>query len=534
MSHTKSRMVEGTGSRWRFFALTLAMAIASAAAIPAVGETAGQPAQPGAKTPGTRTLVVATASDTITIHPFEVTVVTPDQQVTRNMYDSLVELDRDGQVVPALATSWTRINPTSIRFQLRQGVKFHHGEDFTAEDVRFTLDSVRDPAQKHKRVSRLAFVDQVEVLDRFTVQIVTKKPEAMAIRNLGRLGIVSAAYARAHPEILNTKPNGTGSYRFVEWVKDDHLTMEAFAGGWRGSPAVTRVTWRAIKDDAARVAALVAGEIDVAHSVPTDLMPLVTQSRGAEIRAVAAMRSYWLMLVNTRPEVPTAKREVRQAINHAINREELNRALFGDQGLTMATAIHPQSLGYIRDHRWPHDPTKARELLTRAGYPNGFTIGLHASGGRYARDRELSQAIAGQLAKVGITVRVKNLEVGQFTDGIFKKTTDPLVLYAFGDRDHDRTSSFSATHRTGQLWSVISYPKLDELITQAERTLEDADRAKVLREAQAWMMENAPAAYLLTLVDIYGVNKALRWQPRSDDELIWREAAFQPAARAGD
>ncbi len=511
------------GSAWPVVVLLLIL-VAGAGS----GESVAHAGQSEPRQIGKTGLVVATASDAITINPFDVAVTTPDAQIQFNMYDGLVDLDRDGQVVPALATSWTRVNPTTIRFQLREGVTFHHGEDFTAEDVKFTLDLVRDPAKKYKRSSLLSFVDRVEVLDRFTVEIVTKKPEAMAIRRIVTEGIVSAAYARAHPQILNTKPNGTGSYRFVEWVKDDHLSLEAFEGGWRGSPAVKRVTWRAIKDDAARVAALVAGEIDVAHSLPADLIPLVTQSRRAEIRAVAGMRSYWLMMVNTRPDVPTAKREVRQAINYAIDRDGLNRALFGGRALTMATAIHPMSLGYVPEHRWPYDPIKARELLARAGYPNGFTIGLHASSGRYARDRELSQAIAGQLARVGIAVRVKNLEVGQFIDGIFKKTTDPLMLYAFGDPSHDLTRNFSMSHRSGQLWSVIAYPKLDELITQAERTLEDADRAKVLREAQAWMMENAPAAYLLTLVDIYGVSKAVRWQPRPDDGLLWREAAFTP------
>jgi peptide/nickel transport system substrate-binding protein len=234
------------------------------------------------------------------------------------------------------------------------------------------------------------------------------------------------------------------------------------------------------------------------------------------------------MLVNTRPDAPTAKKEVRQAINYAIDRVELNRALFGGQALSLATAIHPKSLGYDPRHTWPYDPAKAKELLAQAGYPHGFTIGLHASSGRYARDRELSQAIAGQLARVGITVRVKNLEVGQFTDGVFKKTTDPMVLLTFGDADYDRTVYFALSHRTGQLWSVISYPQLDEIITRAEGTLDDAARAQVLREAQAWMMEHAPAAYLLTLVDIYGVTKTLKWQPRPDDVLNWREAAFAP------
>jgi peptide/nickel transport system substrate-binding protein len=516
------------GDRWRRRAFALALAMVAVAGSLDLAEDAAQSGRPGDRASAPRTLVVATASDAITINPLDVSIVTPDTQMTRNLYDHLVELDRDGRPVPALATAWARINPTTIRFQLRPGVKFHHGEDFTAEDVRFTFDAVRDPAQKYKQAGSFSFIDRVEVLDRFTVQLVTKQPEAAAIRMIEDFGIVSAAYTKAHPAILNTKPNGTGAYRFVEWVKDDHLTMEAFPGYWRGAAAIPRVTWRAIKDDAARVAALVAGEIDVAHSVPTDLIPLVARSGRAEVRPVAAMRSYWLMLVNTRPDFPTAKKEVRQAINYAIDRDELNRALFGGQALPLATAIHPQSLGYDPRHTWPYDPAKAKELLARAGYPHGFTIGLHASSGQYARDRELSQAIAGQLARVGITVRVQNLEVGQFTDGVFKKTTDPLVLLTFGDPDHDRTTNFSISHRTGQLWSVISYPQLDALITRAEGTLDDAARAEVLREAQAWMMENAPAAYLLTLVDIYGVNKTLKWQPRPDDVLSWREAAFAP------
>jgi peptide/nickel transport system substrate-binding protein len=511
-------MGAGWSTGWRRAVFTLAIAIA--AATPQGPATGGQSAP--------RTLVVATASDAISITPFDATVTTPDIQMIRNLYDPLVELDRDGRPVPALATAWARINPTTIRFQLRHGVKFHHGEDFTAEDVKFTFGAVRDPAQKYRQASNFSFVDRVEVLDRFTVQLVTKQPEVAVIRMIEDFGIVSAPYAKAQPAILNTKPNGTGAYRFVEWVKDDHLTMEAFPGHWRGAPAISRVTWRAIKDDAARVAALLAGEIDVAHSVPTDLVPLVAKSGRAEVRAVAAMRSYWLMLVNTRPDAPTAKREVRQAINYAIDRDELNRALFGGQALPLATAIHPKSLGYDPQHTWPFDPAKAKELLARAGYPNGFSIGLHASSGRYARDRELSQAIAGQLARVGITVRVKNLEVGQFTDGVFKKTTDPLVLLTFSDKGHDRTGNFSLSHRTGQLWSVISYPQLDELIARVEGTLDDATRAEELRKAQAWMMEHAPAAYLLTLVDIYGVNKTLKWQPRPDDVLNWREAAFAP------
>jgi len=486
-----------------------------------------QVGEPGRGTPRHR-LVVSTGTDVITVNPFEVSVTTPDFQVTTNLYDPLVELDREGNLAPALATRWARVSPTVIQLELRRGVKFHNGENFSAEDVKFTFDTLLDPTQGHKLAGRVAFIDRVEVIDPYTVRIVTRQPEALALRTLYRQGIVSAAYARAAPQILNRRPNGTGAYRFVEWVKDDHLSMEAFVGGWRGAPPIRHVAWRPIKEDAARVAALIAGEVDVAHGVPVDLVPLLERSPHLEVRSVASLRSYWLMLVNTDPQAPTAKRAVRQAINHAIDRDELNRAFFAGRAKPLATAVHPSSLGYDPGLRWAYDPERARRLLAAAGYPQGFTVGLHGSSGRYPRDRELAQAIAGQLAKVGITVHVQPLEVGRFTEGIFQKRTAPLVLYAYGDPLRDRTSSLGDNHRSGALWSVIAHPALDELIVQAQRAMDERDRAAVLRRIQAWMMENAPGAYLLTLVDIYGVNRRLAWEPRPDDALRWRDASLQP------
>jgi peptide/nickel transport system substrate-binding protein len=512
---------------WRVSSFLMVLVVALAACAPAAPQ-AGQPAsgKPAGGKPAKTEIVVSTASDAVTINPMDNNIITPDFQIGLNMYDPLVDLDADGKLQPALATSWERLSPTTIRFKLRQGVKFHDGEDFTAEDVKFTFDTVLDPARKHKWASTQGYVERAEVVDTYTVDLITKKPEALALRKLHRQGIASTKYARENPDILNTKPNGTGSYRFVEWVKDTRLVMEAFESGWRGVPAIKRVTWRPIKEDAARVAALVAGEIDLAHSVPFDLAPQIEKSGIADVRPVAGMRSYWLMLVNTKPELPTAKKEVRQAINYAINRDELNKELFSGQALTMATAVHPKSLGYKPELKWPYDPNKAKELLARAGYPNGFTIGFHGSDGRYARDRELSHAIAGQLAKVGISVQVTNYEVGQFADRIFNKQTDPLVLYAFSDSERDRTGTFSVSHRTGQLWSVFSHPELDAFINKAESTLEDAERAGVMHEVQDWMMEYAPAAYLLTLVDVYGVNNAVKWQPRPDDTMAFREATW--------
>jgi peptide/nickel transport system substrate-binding protein len=471
-------------------------------------------------------LVVATSSEAITVNPFDASVTTPDSQIILNMYDALVVFDPDGTLRPGLATSWEPVSPTVTRFRLRRGVRFHNGEELTAEDVRFTLESILDPSRKHKLRGNLASIERVETPDPWTVNVVLHRPDALAVRHLHRVGIVSARYVRANPGLLDRHPNGTGSYRFVEWARDDHLTMEAFEGGWRGRPAITRVVWRPIKEASARVAALVAGEVDVAHGVPFELTSLIARSPGAEVRQVPSMRAYWLMMVNTRPELPTSSREVRQAINHALDRNELNRAFFGGAALPLATMVHPRSLGHDPSLGWSHDPARARALLAQAGFAGGLTLGMHASDGRYPRDRELSHAIAGQLAKVGITVRVRNLEVGQFVDGIHRKTTDPLVLLTYGNPYRDATGSLPASHGTGRLWSVLSYPWLDERIRQAEATLDDGARTRVLRDIQAWTMANAPAAYLLTMVEIVGVNRALRWSPRPDDGLFWREAAF--------
>lgn len=482
-------------------------------------------AAPG-RAAGRDQLVMATSSSPVTISPLEAVIITPDRQILFNVYDPLVELNARGEVSPALAVSWSRPEPRIIELELRRGVTFQSGDRFSARDVKFTLDSLLDPSAKHKTASNAAFIERVEVVNDYRVRIVTRRPEATALRKLNRLGIASAAFAAREPDILLRRANGTGSYRLVEWVKDGPLVLEAFPGSWRGQPAIRRIVWRAIKDDAARAAALVAGEVDVAESVPLDLAPMVERSGGAEMRTVPSGRSYWLMMVN-KPGLPTAKVEVRQAINHAIDRDELNVALFGGRALPMATSVHPASLGFNPRLRWTYDPARARALLAKAGYPDGFAIGMHASDGRYARDRELSQALAGQLGKVGIRVRVDSYEIGQFAERIHRKTTEPLVLLAFAEPDRDRTGTIGLSHRAGQLWSVIDYPQLDDLITRAETTLDDGARAAVLRDIQDWSMQNAPGAYLFTLVDSYGVNKALSWTPRADEALFWREAAFR-------
>ena len=497
------------------------------AAMLALATVATSPAPAQTPAPGARDqLVMASAIGPITISPFESAVISPDRQIVFNVYDPLVDLNAKGEVVPALAVSWTRPEPRTIEMELRRGVVFQGGERFTARDVKFTFDTLLEPATKHKMANNVAFIERVEVVNDHRVRIVTKRPEATGLRKLNRIGIASAAFAGSETDLLARRANGTGPYRLVEWVKDSHVALEAFAGSWRGQPAIRRIVWRPIKEDAARVAALVAGEVDVAENVPVDLAPLVERSRGAELRTVPSQRSYWLMMVN-KPGLPTARVEVRQAINHAIDRDELNAALFGGRALTMATAVRPATLGYNSRLRWPHDVARARALLAKAGYPDGLALGLHASDGRYARDRELSQALAGQLARAGIRVKVDNYEMGQFSDRIFRKATEPLVLYAFSDPDHDRTSTFGISHRTGELWSVTAYPRLDELITRAETTLDDRDRASVLREIQDWTMQNAPAAYLFTLVDSYGVNRALSWTPRADEVIRWREASFR-------
>ena len=209
--------------------------------------------------------------------------------IVDNIFDTLVLRDKEMKLVPGLAVSWKALDDVTWQFKLREGVKFHNGEPFNAQAVKFTIDRVLDPKAKAPTISYIRTIDHVTVVDDYTVNVVTKKPDPLVPTRMSRYPtyIVPPAYiAKVGKDAFAQKPVGTGPYKFGEWVRDDHITLLANQEYWRGAPVVKKVTWRPIPESASRVAALMAGEVDIIDTLPVDQIKILEKNPQTKVEQV--------------------------------------------------------------------------------------------------------------------------------------------------------------------------------------------------------------------------------------------------------
>jgi len=255
-------------------ALTLGVALATAvlAVSPAGAAPAGE-------------VKIGLAAEPNTFDP-HLTVGRNTQIFIVNVYDGLTARDAQGNLVPALAESWKRLNPTTWQFVLRKGVKFHNGDDFNAESVKFTLDRATNPETKATISSELGTIASTEIVDPYTVNVITKTPDFLLPVRLGELFglMLSPKHTNAvGKEAIATRPNGTGPFKLVSWTKNEQMVLEANESYWRGAPKVKKIIVRPILEDAARIAALQAGEVDLITPIP--------YARIAELKRSSTSRS---------------------------------------------------------------------------------------------------------------------------------------------------------------------------------------------------------------------------------------------------
>src|SRR5262245_47244872 len=234
----------------------------------AAGIHAGAPAPATAAPTGEAKIGLAAEPNTFDPH---LTVGRNTQIFIANVYDGLTARDVQGNLVPALAESWKRLNPTTWQFTLRKGVKFHNGDDFNADCVKFTLDRATNPETKATISSELSTIAGTEIVDPFTVNVATKTPDFLLPVRLGELFglMLSPKHTNAAgKEAIAIKPNGTGPFKLVAWAKNERLVLEANENYWRGAPSVKTLVVRPILEDAARIAALQAGEVDLIAPIP--------------------------------------------------------------------------------------------------------------------------------------------------------------------------------------------------------------------------------------------------------------------------
>ncbi|RIY00255.1 ABC transporter substrate-binding protein [Aureimonas flava] len=474
------------------------------------------------------TIVVAQPADAYTLDPAKHSAF-PTANILFQIYDALVTIDEKGEFRPALATSWENPDPLTWRLHLREGVRFHNGEPFDAQAVKFSFDRALDPAFKAPYLSRIAQIKSVEVVDDHTVDFKTEKPFPTMLFSLYEASfaalIVPPKYvAENGPDILASRPVGTGPYKFVEWRKDDRLVLEANPDYWGGAPAIRHAIFRPIKELRTRIAELSSGGVDIAVDVPPEDIPSVERN-GGKIENIASDFLYFLAFDTTR-EGPLQNKLVRQAINYAVDVDAIQEALLNGLGERIALTLPASSAFY--DPAWeayPYDPGKARQLLAEAGYPDGFTVKLMSRQGRFLKDAEIIAATQGFLADVGITAQIEYLEPGVWAQVSEQKGREGITFPGWSGRDPDLVW-YPLLH-SGQYQSYYGNPELDRLLEAGRSTLDPAQRRSAYEAAAAIIKEEAPHLPMIQPPLIYALDRTLDWHPRTDSMIDLRKAHFE-------
>jgi peptide/nickel transport system substrate-binding protein len=453
-----------------------------------------------------------------------------------NLYDTLTRWDNTLRLQPGLATSWKNVNETTWEFTLRQGVKFHDGAPLTAEDVKATLER---NLQAGKTVVQPGFatIEAVQVVNPTTIRISTKKPDPLLLVRMAQMG------AQILPARLTTedgmkelarRPVGTGAYRFVEWVKDERLVMEANRDwwGWEGkAPAIDRVIWKPIPEDFPRIVALEKGEADIITNVPPDRIKSIADGRATQILSIPSSRIAILSINSTQP--PLADKRARQALHYALDVPSIVRNLYAGQGKPFSGGVADTDFGYNASLKpYPFDLAKAKQLLADAGRLGGIDVSLHAGSGTMVNDKFLLETIADMWAKAGIRAKIDIMEMGARQRMLNERTVPPNGLLLGNpqstllDADGSLWRLWHPNGFNGKYW-VGSQPgqRFHDLMEQARYSLDQGKRRAAYAEATQIIHDEKPWLELFQEVIVYGVSRRVAFKPRADYRLIVAEMA---------
>lgn len=452
------------------------------------------------------------------------TALTEARNVFGHIWDPLLHRKADGAVVPVLADSWERTSDTTWLLHLHPGVSFSNGEPVDAEAVKFTLERYRDP-EIHQRASWYEGWE-MSVVDALTVQITTPVLDAMLLDKLAdAVYIVPPEYFQeVGQEGFSENPVGSGPYLFEEWVRGDHLTLVAKDDYWRGVPQIKTVVFRDMPEGSTRVAALLAGEADIAISVPVPQIDMVEADANAMVVTVPSTQSWYVGLQLTTAE-PLKDVRVRQALNYAVDKEAIIDTILDGYGTVIGQAIPPNYVGYnppANAGPYPYDPEKAKDLLAQAGYADGFTLDLDIPATGLGPMKETGEAITGYWEAIGVRVNIHLWEWGSFVDRMFGQQLGQSYTLFIRSASMTAAELFLATVvcDAGFNWNHYCNEELDALVGEATSTFDSDVQLAAYAKAEGFMHDDAPWVFLFVPDVIYGIRKDLDWSPRSDERIF--------------
>jgi peptide/nickel transport system substrate-binding protein len=492
-------------------------------------------------------LVMAVRAGPASIDP-HFTATGANAETTKHIFDTLIRSGNNLELEPGLAESWEALDDTTWEFRLRKGVKFHDGSDFTADDVKFSIERIPNVTGPNPTTIYVRHVKSVEIVDPHTIRVTTHEAAPNLPNDFIRLFVVSHT-AAADYSTQETAADGfnsgkaaigTGPYKFVSWAPTQDLVLERFDGYWGGAEPWEHVIRKEIPNDAARVAQLKAGQVDIISKVPaTDVPALEQDSKLAVVKNDSIYINYlefdfreitpqvWALDGTALKVNPMLDPRVREAFDLAIDRETITEFALEGMAKVPTQLVTPIIFGYDNAIQpAPFDIERAKTLMAEAGYADGFKITLS-----YANDRlptELGPTVAQMLASINVVVDVNGVPAAVFNPA---KTRGEYSLHMAswgtltGEANYMLSSLMHTNDKEANLgaFNVRGYsnPEMDKLIEDAAATMDTDARRKLLEQANALSITDRPDLPLAALISAWAMKKdKVTLVPRADEDTL--------------
>lgn len=426
------------------------------------------------------------------------------------------------RIVPHLATSWVPTTPTTWEVELRKDVKFHNGDPFDAEVVKWNWERVINPDQKSQQKGNHEAIKAVEVIDRYKVKVITTSPYPVFVERLQNFQFISPKVAKEKGDgWLAENLIGTGPYKFVEWKRDQYILSERNDDYWGPKPAFKQFKYVTIPETTTQIAELLNGNLDVIRGLPTDQVETINKSGRAKVTAKPILRVGFIRLDAKGRTAPNPFQDVRvrHAANHALDIDGIIKSLQpgGDRTPALVNPLHFGFDPNIKAHEY--DPEKAKKLLTDAGHANGVDVTWNMTTSNLMPNyKAVYESMQQQLGKVGIRVKFQMFDARASDERVRAGQHGPMHETSWG--------SYSVFDADGILWDMLhsSSPftyyenaELDKLLLEGRSILEEDKRKALYSKAQQLVRDEAPAIFMWGFHQLWGVSTAVNWSPDADE-----------------
>jgi peptide/nickel transport system substrate-binding protein len=460
----------------------------------------------------------------------------PAGNVARNIFDSLLERDQDLKIQPLLAAEMPKlVAPTTWEFKLKPGIKFHNGEPVDAEAVKFSLERLVDPKLKLRGATPFAPISHVEIVDSLTVRIITKAPWPILdtlVAGPGASILPPKYYREKDMAYVAKNPVGSGPFKYVKWVKDDRIELEANEQYFRGAPRIKKLVFRPIPDDAVRVAALQNGEIDVAVNIPPHLATIIANHNKLFLSTAPSVRTIQLLYYTHQYDAqnklvgpyngPVADKRVRQALNYAVDVDQIIKTVLDGKGTRAATMLTDKHFGFDPQLKpVKQDLNRMKQLLTEAGFPGGVDMALNAPAGSLRSGQGSCRGDRRAAHQGRHPHDAEDVRVGQLPQqhGLRAQGRVPVWLIGWGAATYDAESVYVPLFRSEKILSNYHNSDFDGMIDQAQTMMDSKKRQEMYHKINKLWVDDAAAMPLYQQLDLYGATKRMVWKARGDEAL---------------